>query len=326
MPSTDLTKFPSPIGGIPLPRDLAPSVTFAFLFFLLVLLGVYRLLRRTSRSLLVITTLGFAVERVIIWSLRAKESRTPSEYSDRHLMTYWQVTFTVGYVILFVKLVIFLRCLVMNATEEVSSPDLRVLEEMQKPNNDSETQTKAFIEDAVVDVGDRTNIRRRYRRLSRAVFIIAILVLIIGVVSGNAYVKGETNRKKALLAQVLRQAAAVVSLALLLVLQGLLVYAHFTVGCIRRTPLILLFAVGGIIMIIPIYHLVVMGGLTTSLTSTERGSQNTSTEKIAFYVLQAVPEFLASGILLFPNVRTMFRANTGFDLLRHFRRGEPRAQ
>lgn len=119
-------------------------------------------------------------------------------------MTYWQVTFTVGYVVIFAKLVIFLRYLVMNATEEMPSPDLRALGEMQKPYNDSETQTKAFVGDVVVDVEDRTNIRRRYRRLFRAVLIIVIPILIIGVVSGNVYVKGETNKKKALLAQVLR--------------------------------------------------------------------------------------------------------------------------
>lgn len=59
-------------------------------------------------------------------------------------------------------------------------------------------------------------------------------------------------------------------------------------------------------MIIPVYHLVVMNDVTSSLISMDRGSQNTKVEKVAFYVLQAAPEFVTSGTLLFTNLRTMF--------------------
>jgi len=318
MPSTDPAHFPSPIGGIPLPRDLAPSIVFLCLFLFLLLLGVYRLFRLTTRHLLVPMTLGFVFERLIGWSLRSAESHTPSLYSNHHLMAYWQVTFLVGYIVLFIKLVVLLRCLVMNATEGIPSPDVRALEDTSKPNGDSETQSKELVEGAVVDVEDHTRTRRRYEKLFGAMIVVVIVIFILGAVSGNEYFNGETHREKAVVVKVLRQATSGISLALLLIFQSMLVYVHFTLSRIRRTALLLLFVVGCILMIIPIYHLIALNTDTTSLTSTERGSQNTTGEKVAFYVLQAAPEFLASAVLLLTNVKTMFGAGTLMEMLPAF--------
>lgn len=53
-----------------------------------------------------------------------------------------------------------------------------------------------------------------------------------------------------------------------------------------------------------------MRSWTTSLTATGPGSQNTSSEKAAFYIFQAAPEVLAGGMLVVANVRDLF--STGF--------------
>lgn len=45
---------------------------------------------------------------------------------------------------------------------------------------------------------------------------------------------------------------------------------------------------------------------TTSLLSTEPGSQNTPGEKAAFYVLQSTPEFVAAALLTCINIKEMF--------------------
>lgn len=57
---------------------------------------------------------------------------------------------------------------------------------------------------------------------------------------------------------------------------------------------------------IPIYHFVMSHSWTTSLTSTAPGSQNTSGEKLAFYICQATPEVICGGIVFMINARGMF--------------------
>ena len=65
--------------------------------------------------------------------------------------------------------------------------------------------------------------------------------------------------------------------------------------------------------LIPTYQLVIIGNWTTSLTSTAVGSQNTGGEKAAFYVLQALPEFVVSAALLSVNSKTLFHTGNWGD-------------
>ena len=58
--------FPAPIGGTVLPDDFAPSVLFAVLYAILVPLMLHRVLGRRSRSLLLIGTIAFSVERHVV--------------------------------------------------------------------------------------------------------------------------------------------------------------------------------------------------------------------------------------------------------------------
>ena len=57
-------EFPSLVGGFSLRQfDLAPSITFAVLYGLLVPLFIYRFCCRRSRTTLFCGTMSFAVER-----------------------------------------------------------------------------------------------------------------------------------------------------------------------------------------------------------------------------------------------------------------------
>ena len=58
-------EFPSPIGGVPFDNDFVPSVIFAALYAVICFLGFYRMARKDSRSLLVVTTLIFTIERQV---------------------------------------------------------------------------------------------------------------------------------------------------------------------------------------------------------------------------------------------------------------------
>ena len=57
------SRFPTPIGGIPLSVDFAPSVFFAVLYGILSPLVLFRMLDRRSRTVLLIGTAAFAIER-----------------------------------------------------------------------------------------------------------------------------------------------------------------------------------------------------------------------------------------------------------------------
>ena len=69
-------------------------------------------------------------------------------------------------------------------------------------------------------------------------------------------------------------------------------------------------------MVIPIYQLCILHNTTTTLTSKAPGSQNTTREKIEFYVLQVVPELAVSGTLLAINGRRVFGTGVWGDRLK----------
>jgi hypothetical protein len=58
-----MVNFPAPVGGTPYQIDFAPSFIFAVLYGALVPLMVYRMFSRRSRSILLIGTVAFSVER-----------------------------------------------------------------------------------------------------------------------------------------------------------------------------------------------------------------------------------------------------------------------
>ena len=62
------------------------------------------------------------------------------------------------------------------------------------------------------------------------------------------------------------------------------------------------------------YRLIMAHATTTSLLSTAHGSQNTRSEKVAFWVLSAAPEWVAAAMLVGINARRTFRTGLWGDL------------
>lgn len=59
-----MVNIPAPVGGTALPADFVPSIVFAVLYALVVPLMIYRVvLKRRSRTLLLIGTIIFSIER-----------------------------------------------------------------------------------------------------------------------------------------------------------------------------------------------------------------------------------------------------------------------
>ena len=61
------SRFPTPVGGTALPVDFAPSILFAALYGILSSLVFFRLLDRRSRTLLLIGTAIFSIERFAVF-------------------------------------------------------------------------------------------------------------------------------------------------------------------------------------------------------------------------------------------------------------------
>ena len=61
-----MVSFPAPIGGTVIPDDFAPSVLFTVLYASLVGLVFHRIFYRQTRSVVLMGTLVFSVERQVV--------------------------------------------------------------------------------------------------------------------------------------------------------------------------------------------------------------------------------------------------------------------
>ncbi|GJE94920.1 hypothetical protein PsYK624_110960 [Phanerochaete sordida] len=326
-------RFPSPIGGTPMAHDFAPSILFAALYGVLALLGIYRLTQRRTRSVLVFSSLAFVIERVVIWSLRAKQAHTPAEATSRGLTVYWQISFGVGYLAAHERLLAFLRCLAVSTTRGAPAPAPEAHELAAVPAYGA-AASPALGKDPVHDAPaarrwwcaekgcgpegpepqvDDAPRRKKYRDIFGLVALVGLAPVIMGPIAGNMYKDAETDASKVPTVRALRYATAAVALLLLQIFHVLCIWLVMTVPRINRHAVALLFVVATILQLIPTYHLVIVGNWTTSLTSTAVGSMNTGGEKAAFYVLQALPELVANSVLLIVNSKSMFHTGNWGD-------------
>lgn len=63
--------FPAPVGGFILPSEFSACIVFAILYGLLLPLVAYRIFDRRSRTLLLLGTILFAVERSVLFHFRS---------------------------------------------------------------------------------------------------------------------------------------------------------------------------------------------------------------------------------------------------------------
>jgi hypothetical protein len=141
---------------------------------------------------------------VVIWSLRAKQAKTPSEDFSRGLTAYWQLTFTAAYSVLIEKVCIFLSCLAVKTTkghmENPSSMALTPFEEGDHPYTDApESQSTINLE------RDQPELRKRYQRIFKLVSSPGFVPPIIATVMARSYyINAETDSSKVSPTQTLR--------------------------------------------------------------------------------------------------------------------------
>jgi len=296
-------QFPSPIGGVPFDLDFIPSIIFAAAYGIISIGAFYRLARSASRTLVVLGTLAFTVERVVIYALRAKQAHTPSEDFDANLTKYWQISYAVGYLSVYSDLNNCLRCLFVKSTMGSTSSLLT-------QNNGS----AEYLDASNMSHGgygspadeDQPRARFMYRRFFGFSQIFFFIPLILGIIAGYNYVPGETNSSTASMVQTFRYATSLIAFFFILSLQLLSLYGYFSVPRIRKSSTLVAFAIASLLNVVSFYRFVVMRFHTTSLTSMAPGSLNSTQSKTTFYIFHAFPEFLAAAIILNINVRERF--------------------
>ena len=138
MSSNSTHEFPAPVGGVPYPLDFAPSILFAVLYGLMVPVVVFRMIHPRSRNGVLIGTMFFSIERcvsvslalpciceassliallsVVAYSLRAHAAHSASARASEGLETYFQTTYSGGFISIGQDLFQLLRALLVSST------------------------------------------------------------------------------------------------------------------------------------------------------------------------------------------------------------------
>ncbi|KAI6121601.1 hypothetical protein F5141DRAFT_1091367 [Pisolithus sp. B1] len=312
MPST--FAFPSPVGGVALAGDLAPSVLFAILYASLLPFFFFRLANKQTRAILGISAVLTCVERIVIFSLRAKQSQTPGLQTSGTLVTYMQATIALAYIAIAQDTVSLLRCLYVNSTKGPTPSDMDNLDSPVGTTSSSQIPlspspgNKSFSENDGELLSDQPRRRAFYRRWTD-VLRLAFLVATASGIVGNAHYKGGISSvSTANEVMVTRYVSSGISLILIILVAVLVVRAR-RLPKVRPIHVILILAVLACNASSAIFRLSFMRNRTTSLTSTASGSGNTLSEKVTFYIFHMFSDWLACFILLVPNIREIF--NTG---------------
>ena len=141
--------------------------------------------------------------------MRAKQARTPSEEFSNSLTIYWQITFNAGYLAMHGKIVSLLRCLVVKATEGVSSLAEQA-DESGDEKPDGKMQTDVLVSAAVpVEQEDQPKKRALYRRIFLLFALQALVPFVIGMLAGDDYPNAEIDATHASSVQTLRSVVCI---------------------------------------------------------------------------------------------------------------------
>jgi len=292
--------IPSLVGGALLPLDFGPSILFATLHASTLLVLIYRFCDKRFRTAVLQGTVGFTVERSIIFCLRAVESQTEADRDSKSVADYMQLTIGMGYLAMGQDLLNLLRCLLVNSTTEqdASSDDVPL----------TGLSTTLF-QAPEATPRDRPRERKAYRRLADVLGILFIACMVTGGV-GNATIGAAVEDKgKAKLTSRLRYASSALALALIFSVGWIALWARFKRPRVRQNAASILAALAFLLAIVPAYRLAVMYNKTASFSSTAPGSLNTPMEKAGFYVFHIVPEWILVTALSSMRTREVF--NTG---------------
>ncbi|KAF9476866.1 hypothetical protein BDN70DRAFT_881858 [Pholiota conissans] len=291
-----MVNFPAPVGGTPFPIDFAPSLTFAVLYGALVPLMVYRMFNRRSRSILLLGTFLFSTERIVIFALRAVQSRNESHRLSPGLTTYMQISFAIGFIGIANNIVNLVRCLLVNATYGPSTYG----------QSAAAASKGGLMEPPPLGTPDYPKARQWIRRGAWITSSSFIGAFVLGLVALSNYNKTFNDQQQADTTDLLRFISTVAALVLTTVLVKATVLGKYFLPRICNRAVLVTLTMTTLICIIAIYRLTVMGQRTTSLEMV--GPLDTTGAKAAFYIFHVLPEWLAALVLFGGNTRQTFGA------------------
>ncbi|EIW83011.1 hypothetical protein CONPUDRAFT_37688, partial [Coniophora puteana RWD-64-598 SS2] len=293
--------FPSPVGGVPFPSDLVVSVLFALLYGLLIPVLAGRVINKHYRSTLSINTAVLAIERLIVFCLRAAQSQKPDLRTSQTLTTYIQVSIGLGYVVMVQDIVALLRCVLVNSTVgsllHPSSPNPSI--------QSVSSQSHLHMADHSV-VQDQPRRRFWYRRLTDFIMLLILASLLVGVIGNSRYRRAMSNPNYTQQVTQLRYASSGIALAAIITTAFVVSWAAFALPKMQKSQVMILLVLCACTATSAIYRLAVLHNDTTSLTSTASGSGNTAAEKTEFYIFHMLTDWTAGALLLLPNIKTRF--------------------
>jgi hypothetical protein len=307
--------FPSPVGGVPMDSDFGTSIVFSLLYFSLIPIFVSRLYNKHSRVVVSINAMIATIERVIIFSLRAWQSRDPAERTSPALTTYMQVSIALPYILIAHDVVVLLRCMYVNSskgpaafTDPQDSPVAPSMSSSMHPLSPFHSATLHLSD----DIHDDPKKRFFYRWFTDVLKLAFLAATIPGIIGNAHYRGGMDNTSTANEVMITRYLSSGIALFLILFVAALVVRARNLpkVKPIQVTLLLFILACNASSAI---FRLSFMYNRTTSLTSTAPGSGNTFLEKGAFYIFHMLSDWLAVALLLVPNIRAIFRTGMWGD-------------
>ncbi|KAI0663965.1 hypothetical protein C8Q70DRAFT_905107 [Cubamyces menziesii] len=304
--STQVHEFPAPVGGAPFPIDFAPSILFVVLYALLIPVIIWRALDRRSRTIALLGTACLAIERVVTFSLRANAALKEGPRESAGLQTYFQATFGVGYITMSQDLTNLFRALLVDTTFARAAA-----------SGSGDTASTRSHPSIPLDGAreDQPRLRKRLRHIFGLASLVYLTAIVMNVVASVEY--RHTFRKTdglSLPCKYRRAASAGIAFVLIGILTCASAYAIIALPRVPKIPSLFIVTVAHFLALVGCYRLIMAHATTTSLLSTAHGSQNTRSEKVAFWVLSAAPEWIAAAILVSINGRRMFRTGLWGDL------------
>ncbi|KAI0359573.1 hypothetical protein OH77DRAFT_1038013 [Trametes cingulata] len=320
--SSDAThEFPSPIGGVPLDIDFAPSILFAVLYGLLIPVAIYRVINPRSRNMVLIGTLIFVAEHSINFSLRAHAAHSPNFRNGKSFEAYLQATLAAGFISIGQDLLTLLRALLVSTTfgqqtAEDGGAAVTTADQAAK-REDAERGASSEPLNPTLSAGDLEDQPRRRFWFRQGCGYAAILFLgavILSIIAGVNYERTIGSGAHADLVRRLLYISAGVSVALLVLLIAGTLCAMATLSRLPARPPARIVVAALLLTAVGIYRLSILHNSTTSLTSTAPSSQNTTHSKVLFYVFHIAPEWLSAALLLSVNVRRTYKTGMWGDM------------
>ncbi|KAI0669624.1 hypothetical protein C8Q78DRAFT_189491 [Trametes maxima] len=331
MSSNSTHEFPTPVGGAPISVDFAPSILFSALYGLLFPLAVYRAVRRDSRNTVLIGTLVFATEHIVLYALRAHVAHSASARGSEGLETYFQTTLSAGFISIGQDISVLLRALLVSSTFTTPSAPAVTREppaatssrppggaEMEASDRDGTTRsiqegdsTKHLFPPSAITVSetreDQPALRLQIRNICGVVAILFLVTVILSIVAGVDYNQALKSGAHAELSRQLMYASTGLAVGLLIMVACGASYAVMALPRVPKGPAMYPAAICILLTVVGIYRLSVLHNTTTSLLSTGPGSFSSPGAKATFYVFHAAPEWIAAALVLSVNVRKVYK-------------------